>query len=79
MRAHHRCLGLALDRTIQLLEPADVFRAAHAAELQVTGVRVDHASGVAVLGFKTLPGRQLRVAREGKVWKVDGLLDLELP
>jgi hypothetical protein len=53
--------------------------AAHAAELEVTGVRVDGAKGIAVLGFRTLPGRLLHVAREGTVWKIDALLDLELP
>jgi hypothetical protein len=53
--------------------------AAEAMELEVTGVRIDHGVGVAVLGFKTLPGRQLRVAREGGVWRINALLDTELP
>jgi hypothetical protein len=53
--------------------------AAHDAELKVTGVRVDHAKGIAVLGYETLPGRQLHVLREGNTWKVDAFLDLELP
>lgn len=53
--------------------------AAHAAQLEVTSVRTGQGRAVAVLGFKTLPGRALWVAREGSVWKVDALLDLELP
>jgi hypothetical protein len=52
---------------------------AHAAELQIAAVRVEGEKGVAVLAFKTLPGRELHVAREAGVWRVDGLLDLELP
>jgi hypothetical protein len=53
--------------------------AAHATTLEVNGVRVDRGIGVAVLAFRTLPGRQIRVAREGGVWRMDALLDLELP
>lgn len=52
---------------------------AYAARLEVTGVRLEGDHGVAVLGFKSLPGRQIRVAREGGVWKMDALLDSELP
>ncbi len=50
-----------------------------AAELEVTGVRVKGNEGVVVLGFKSLPGRQIGVAREGGVWKVTSLVDSELP
>jgi len=53
--------------------------AAHESQLEVTAVRLDGPKGIAVLGFKTLPGRQLHVARENAVWKIDALLDLELP
>jgi hypothetical protein len=53
--------------------------AAYAGGLEVTGVRVDHDHGLAVLGFKTLPGRQIRVAREARAWKLEALLDSELP
>lgn len=52
---------------------------AHQATLRVAAVRVDGATGVATLAFKALPGRQLRVERAGKGWRVDALLDLELP
>lgn len=53
--------------------------AAYAAALQVTGVRVAGNRALAVLGFKTLPGRQFHLAREGNAWKLEGLLDSELP
>jgi hypothetical protein len=52
---------------------------AFAARLQVTSVRVQGERGVAVLGFGSLPGRQLRVRREGDTWTVAALLDSELP
>jgi hypothetical protein len=53
--------------------------AAYATALEVTSVRVEHDNGVAILGFKALPGRQVRLAREGGVWRFEALLDSELP
>lgn len=53
--------------------------AAYAARLEVTGVRLDRNHGVAVLGFRTLPGRLIHVVRESGVWKINTLLDSELP
>jgi hypothetical protein len=53
--------------------------AIHAATLRFGGVRVSGGKGVAVLAFKGLPGRQIHVAQEKHVWKMDALLDLELP
>jgi hypothetical protein len=47
--------------------------------LQVTGVRVDGAHGLALLGFKTAPEQWIPVAREGAVWKVHALIALLLP
>lgn len=47
--------------------------------LEVTGVRLDRNRGVAVLGFTALPGRQIQVVREHGTWKIDALLDRELP
>jgi hypothetical protein len=52
---------------------------AYAAALEITGVRVDRDQGMAVLGFKTLPGREIPLAREAGTWKIAGLLDRELP
>jgi hypothetical protein len=49
------------------------------ATLQVTGVKVKGDNGVAMLGFRTTPERWIPVAREGHVWKIDALLDHELP
>jgi hypothetical protein len=49
------------------------------AQLKVTGVRVSGAHGLAVLGFKTLPGREIRLRREGHMWRFDAVLDSELP
>jgi len=47
--------------------------------LQVTGVRVSGSHGLALLGFRTTPERWIPVAHEGQTWKVDALLDHELP
>lgn len=47
--------------------------------LAITGVRVAHNVGVAVLAFKGLPGRQLRVVKQKGRWWLSNLLDLELP
>lgn len=53
--------------------------AADTVTLRVSGVRVDGRVGVAVLAFRTLPGRQINVARMGAGWRIDILLDTELP
>jgi hypothetical protein len=53
--------------------------AAHAATLEVPGVRVAGKEGMAVLAFRGLPGRSIRVAREHSAWRIDSLLDMELP
>jgi hypothetical protein len=50
-----------------------------ASGLKVTGVRIRGDRGLVVLGFRTLPGRQIAVSRENGSWKVDALLDSELP
>ncbi|HEY5194239.1 MAG TPA: hypothetical protein VIJ39_10265 [Solirubrobacteraceae bacterium] len=47
--------------------------------LRVTGVRLDHGHGFAVLGFDGLPGREIAVEREDGTWKIEALLDSELP
>ncbi|MGC2374851.1 MAG: hypothetical protein WA484_13345 [Solirubrobacteraceae bacterium] len=53
--------------------------AAHAAPVAVGDVRVDRGEGVAVLAFRALPGRQMRVIRDGRAWRVEVLFDTELP
>lgn len=53
--------------------------AAYAARLKVAAVRVRGDRGFAVLSFKGLPGRQIAVEREHGVWKIDTLLNGELP
>jgi hypothetical protein len=52
--------------------------AAHAATLEIADIRVKRGAGVAVLAFKKLPGREIHVAREGGVWKIEAILDAEL-
>lgn len=47
--------------------------------LQVTGVRIDGRHALALLGFKTMPERQIAVRDEHGAWRIDGLLDSELP
>ena len=58
------------------------FRDQLAAELpllKVTRVRLDRHHGLAVLNFGRMPERQISVAREGHTWRVEVLLDDELP
>lgn len=47
--------------------------------LHVARVRVLHRLGLAVLSFKGIPPSEMGVAREGKRWKVETLLDVKLP
>lgn len=44
----------------------------------VTSVHVKGNLGLAALGFKAAPEGELAVAREGRVWKVDALIDGEM-
>jgi hypothetical protein len=47
--------------------------------LAVTRVRLVAHHGFALLGFGSLPERQIAVAREGHTWRIAALLDSELP
>jgi hypothetical protein len=47
--------------------------------LQVVMVRVGLTRGLALLGFRTTPERQIGVEREHGVWKIDSVLDRALP
>lgn len=47
--------------------------------LKVSRVRLNEHHGLAVLKFGKMPERQIPVAREGHVWKIEALLDSELP
>jgi hypothetical protein len=47
--------------------------------LKVARVRLNEHHGLTVLKFGKMPERQIPVAREGHVWKVEALLDSELP
>jgi hypothetical protein len=47
--------------------------------LRVTGLRVSGRHGLALLGFTPARERYIAVIREGRVWKVEGLLDSQLP
>jgi hypothetical protein len=47
--------------------------------LKVIRVRLDKRRGVAVLSSSGLPERQILVLRERHTWKLEGLLDDELP
>lgn len=47
--------------------------------LEVTAVRVNGSHGLALLAFKTTPERWIAVRREHGAWKIDGLLDSEIP
>jgi hypothetical protein len=45
------------------------------AELKVTDVRVKRHHALALLSFKAMPPRDIRVHRERRAWKIDELLD----
>ncbi len=47
--------------------------------LRVRSVRVDQRHGLVVLNFGALPERQISVEREGRIWRINTLLDSELP
>jgi hypothetical protein len=48
-------------------------------KLKVTHVRLQQHHGLAALSFGALPERQILVGREGHNWKIEMLLDSELP
>ena len=47
--------------------------------LKVSRVRLKEHHGLVVLQFGKMPERQIPVAREGHIWRVEALLDSELP
>lgn len=53
--------------------------AAESASLQVARVRLKERHGIAVLRFRKLPEREIAVKQEGHGWRIDALLDGELP
>jgi hypothetical protein len=53
--------------------------AAHNPSLKVAAVRLAGREGLVALAFKGLPGRSTRVEREDGTWRIDSLLDIELP
>lgn len=63
---------------------AGIFRArrkllrAEAKSIEVTSVRLDGMRGLAVLRFKSIPARSIRVHRERRIWKVSTMLDTEV-
>jgi hypothetical protein len=53
--------------------------AADSATIHVILVRVSGGHGLALLGFRTTPERQLSVEREHGRWKIGAVLDRQLP
>lgn len=47
--------------------------------LEVRRVRLVNHRGFAILSFGSMPEREISVAREGHVWKLQAMLDNELP
>jgi hypothetical protein len=45
----------------------------------VTGVHVNGATGLATLGFRTMPESEIVLQRKGRTWKIDALFDSLLP
>ncbi len=48
-------------------------------KLTVARVRLVEHHGIVILNFGALPARQISVAREGHIWKLETLLDSEVP
>jgi hypothetical protein len=48
-------------------------------KLKVSRVRLVGTHGLAIMSFGTMPEREISVLREGSAWKVQALLDSELP
>jgi len=48
-------------------------------KLAVSRVRIKERQGLAILSFGTLSGREIHFVREGHAWKLEALLDSELP
>jgi hypothetical protein len=53
--------------------------ATYLATLKVVRVRLNGKNGLVVLSFGTLPERQISVDQHGSAWKIEALLDSELP
>jgi hypothetical protein len=71
--------GQSCARIMSLLFKEDHQRlAADLATAIVTRVRVKGSRGLALLGFRTTPERQIPLRREHGAWKVETLLDREL-
>jgi hypothetical protein len=49
------------------------------ATMVVTGVHVDGAVAMAMLGFRKMPESEIVLKREGRSWKIDALFDSTLP
>jgi hypothetical protein len=59
-----------------------VFRHEHAmlaAPIEVIDVRVNGAQAIALDGSTTMPARQLDLARQGRQWRIEGILGTSLP
>jgi hypothetical protein len=48
-------------------------------QLAVSHVQVSNRRGLAVLKFGAMPERQMPVVREGTTWKVESILDYDVP
>ncbi|MGA9285385.1 MAG: hypothetical protein WBV85_08075 [Solirubrobacteraceae bacterium] len=48
-------------------------------KLKVSRVRIKERQGVAVLSFGKLPESEMRVVREGHIWRIISVVDTELP
>ena len=78
-RPYLRGLKTCAEVASKLFEQYHAQLSTYAATLTVTNVRLNGASGLVVLGFKTLPSHEVEVMREHGTWKMYTLLDTELP
>ena len=47
-------------------------------KFKVSSVRLKGRTGLAVLNLGAMSPREIHVTREGRTWKIEGLLDKEL-
>lgn len=52
---------------------------ARLAKLHISRVRVREHQGVVILSFGSMPVSEIRVSREGRIWRILALIDTDLP
>lgn len=72
-------LALLATALVLLFRHSHSLLTAELLKLEVSRVRLVGHRGFAILSFGAMPERQIPVGREGHTWKIQALLDSELP